>query len=295
MIRLAVVGGLDNYHGWVFGSIFNGFDPDRWAGRVDLGTWFRIPGAEIVGAWSENADEARTYAEVCRVGRIYDRLEDVPGDVDGVIIPDDMSLEHARWARLFVERGVPVFIDKPLEHRRKEFTDLIRLIRESDAPVLTSSALRFDPAVRALKEELSRSDELICAHATGRDREDSPLVFYGLHTLELVYAVMGCGVVSVRDVGNHDDHVILLAYRDGRYAQLFVSTRIAAFSISAVSKSNRISARIEGQDYYYHMMLSFVEMVRTRKRPVPIEETEELFRVLFALEESLGTGSAVDI
>lgn len=292
MIRLAMVGGLNNYHTWFFGGILNGFAPELWEERPKLKTWSRIPGVSITGCWGENVEEAKTFAEICGVKTVYQNLEDCVGNVDGVIIPDDLTMEHARYAKPFIADKVPLLIDKPLEHRPEEVSELVAAMRRN-GNIMTGSALPFHPAIRELKETMSGDNTPLAIQASGPNEPGMPFTFYGMHTLSLVYALMGCGVIEAQNIRDEERQMVLLRYRDGRSAQLLVVNEWVPFSISALSESGRESVVLNDQDFYHYMLSAFVNMVRTGENPISADETDELFKTVFATEESATTGRLV--
>lgn len=290
MLRFAIVGGLDNYHAWVFGALLNGFDPDKWEGKPDVQALGRVAGAEVAGCWSPDPQEAVAFQEACLVPTVYSDLEACLGQVDGVLVPDDGTLEHARFAEPFLAKGVPVLVDKPLEHRPDRIRALLAQL-EQNGNAFTGSALPFHPRLIAMKEELAQQPYAI--QASGPDMEGKPLLFYALHTLSVVYAVMGCGVeeVHAHSRGKHTE--ILLRYANDASAQILVSKVWVPFSLSVLTEKGRSSLVISDQDYYLPMLQAFVDMAGGAGNPVDAGETEEIFRTVFAAEESLRAGSAI--
>ena len=80
-------------------------------------------------------------------------IEDVPwNEVDGVFVAT-MTCDHVRFARPFVERAIPTFVDKTISPIFNEGKALIDLAKEKNVPFLSGSARRFSPAFASLVNE----------------------------------------------------------------------------------------------------------------------------------------------
>lgn len=114
-----------NGHPYSWSAIFNGYNKEAMAScpyatipdylganhRDEL----RVPNAAVTHIWTDNLDEARHVAAASLIPNVVDAPEKVIGEVDAVIISTDDGTDHVRRARPFVEAGLPVFVDKPLE------------------------------------------------------------------------------------------------------------------------------------------------------------------------------------
>ena len=100
MIRLSFAGGAAANHGYHFARIFNSCDAAGWQaqgwGRPDA--FIRIPDVRVVKVWDEDRSAAQTLAKVCHIEKVVDKLSDLMEGVDGIVVPDDGSRRHHRFA-----------------------------------------------------------------------------------------------------------------------------------------------------------------------------------------------------
>lgn len=78
-------------------------------------------------------------------------------DLDCVFIEtDDRYLTE--YALKFVERGIPVELDKPGSQDKKSFDDLFNLAKEKNVPIHMGYMYRYNPAVKKAKEILASGE-----------------------------------------------------------------------------------------------------------------------------------------
>lgn len=199
-------------------------------GHVDLDTshpqnWIPIVkdlGHEVVGVydggtvWPEGY--AQEFAQKLEVPRVYSSLEEMAGDVDLAIIHSaDWDL-HVPRARVFVEAGKGVLLDKPIVGNLRDVYTLRQWVQDG-ARVSGGSSLRF---AREIGDFLARDVE---------ERGEPSFVFagcgvdefnYGIHAYSMLLAIMGTGVESVRYLGSKGQRQAEVIWRDGKRGILTV-------------------------------------------------------------------------
>ncbi len=85
---------------------------------------------------------------------VFHSLEEAGGfDPDFAVVASPSS-RHVKTALALVERGVPVFVDKPAAVGRGEFAALEKAAAELDVPVMVGYQFRWHPCVRQARELL---------------------------------------------------------------------------------------------------------------------------------------------
>jgi predicted dehydrogenase len=208
------------------------------------------------------------------------RPEDVIGQVDAVLISTDDGTDHVRRARPFVEAGLPVFVDKPLTTTMEDLRTFITWER-AGAPLLSSSGLRYAPELAGLEADRGRFGEIRwLSIATAKTWER-----YGIHALEPAFVLLGPGFESVRLESHPGTEVAHLVHRSGTQVTLPViydgGPSFGALQVSG----NQGFAQLRFTDTYTAFraqLLSFIDFVRTRRKPYPFTHTVELMAVLIA-------------
>lgn len=285
-----------SHHGTAFATCCNGFDEVK--RRQLTGTFVaskrRIDGVQVVKIWDPVPDAARKLAEVCAIPHVCGTADECSEGVDAVAIVDDGSGEHWKYALTPLQRGVPTFCDKPLAMTAKAAREIAAVARRTGTPFMSASSLRFVPDVVALaKEAPALGDIHLATAACGNE-----LVYYGIHALELAYAVLGRGAVSCLNVGQPGRNVVRVRFGNGRDLLLMVAEKEwmrAGYQLNLYGTKGWRSLTPNLTDLYWYLLVKFIELVRTKQESVSIEEEVEVIAVLEAGKRSLAERREVTI
>ena len=285
-----------SFHGTAFSSTFNGFDD----AKVKQWTWTfaraekHIQDARVVKIWDPHKEWAERLAEACYINEVCDTPEDCAKDVDGVIIVDDGSGEQYKYAEYPLRHGIPTFCDKPLAMTARLAKKVADLVRETGTPFMSASSLRFVPDIIALKNELSGlGDVHLATTICGNE-----LVYYGIHALSMYYGVFGPGAVSCRNVGQPGRNIVRVRFENGRDLVLMVGEAEymrAGYQINVYGTKGWRSLMPNLADLYYYLLEQFINMMKTGKESVPVEEEVEVIAVLEAGKRSLSENREVTV
>jgi predicted dehydrogenase len=169
--------GIDGSHAEAFLTLFN-----REA---------RHPGLRIVAAWGSGADRIAELRALEPHLAAPETLEGLIATSDAVIVGDRHGDLHLPHVLPCLAAGRPVFVDKPLACREADGAAILAAAARAGQPLLSASALRWQPQVQAAKE-----------HATGRFRLEAwgswypqndygGMIYYAIHTAEMVQEICG--------------------------------------------------------------------------------------------------------
>jgi len=234
----------------------------RYADHLHAGD---VPGARLAVIWRRDRmagrrDAARYGATLARSPRA---LCDHPSvDVVVVVVPPGLYppiVDHA------IAAGKPVLLEKPLAASVRAARHLVRAAQRSGVPTMVAHTLRFDPRVRALKQEVRRLGTLRAAlgvhRLEARDLkwESEPshgrggiLHQTGTHMFDLLRYVTGleverlsCQVARVANPTLPDIATIRCELVGGALAQLAASKVSAGRSLSLEIVGERGIARAD--------------------------------------------------
>lgn len=216
MLRLGIVD-CDTSHIYQFPRRLNHVDiaADQW-----------VDGARVVLAYpgtSRVTDQARiseylVNAQAAGVA-LVDRPEDMLGQIDAVFIESNEGGVHRERATPFIEAGVPLFIDKPLAATTEDARWMVELAAKRGVPLISASSARFAPEVRAVRQATDEIGELVGAdvYSPAVLHPHNPgLLHYGVHGVEMLYALLGRGCESVTCTFHEDGEVVTGRWGDGR-------------------------------------------------------------------------------
>jgi len=285
-----------SFHGTAFSSAFNGHDQEK-AGQWDwtfAPSGRRVEGARIVKIWDPQTEWAERLADVCSIPHVCAAPEECCAGVDAVLIVDDGSGDHCRYAVHPLRQGIPTFCDKPLAMTARRAREIAELAREAGTPFMSASSLRFVPDILAVKRELPELGEVHLATAVCGNE----LIYYGIHALSMYYAVFGGGAVSCLNAGQPDRNIVRVRFQNSRDLVLVVAEpryMRAGYQISVYGTKGWKTLTPDLTDLYCYLLEQFVHLVRTGEEIVPVEEEVEVIAVLEAGQRSLAEGREVSI
>lgn len=277
-----------SFHGTAFATVCNGYDEAK--RKQFEGTFVaaqkRIDDVQVVCVWDPVKPAAERLADACGIAKVCDAPEECAEGVDAVLIVDDGSGEQWKYALAPLRKGVPTFCDKPLAMTAKQAKEVTDLSRKTGTPLMSASSLRFVPDILALAKEAPSLGEIHLATTICGNE----LVYYGIHALEMAYAVLGGGAVSCLNVGQPGRNIVRVRFQNGRDLVLMVGEKEwmrAGYQINLYGAKGWRSLTPKLDDLYWYLIDKFLELVRTGKESVPIEEEVEVIAVLEAGKRSL--------
>ncbi len=283
-------------HGTAFATTFNGWDEEK--AKQFKGTFVRsgrrLDGARVVKVWDPDKAAARALADVCGIETVTDTPDQCSDGVDAVLIVDDGSGAQWKYAEHPLRKGVPTFCDKPLAMTAREAAAVARLVRETKTRFMSASSLRFVPDIVKLRAELPQLGAVHLASAVCGNE----LVYYGIHALSMIYAVLGKGAVSAINVGQPGSNIARLRFGDHRDVVLIVADKErmrGGYQINLYGEKGWRSVTPDLKNLYAYLLEAFLDLVITGKESVPVEEEVEVVAALEAAKRSLELGREVKL
>lgn len=283
-------------HGTAFATACNGYDEVK--RKAFEGTFVaakkRVDGAQVVKIWDPLRPAAQRLADACGIAQVCDSPEECAEGVDAVAIVDDGSGQQWKYALAPLRKGVPTFCDKPLAMTAKQAQHVADVARQTGTPFMSSSSLRFVPDVLALAKEVPTLGKIHLATTICGNE----LVYYGIHALEMAYAVLGRGAVSCLNVGQPGRNIVRVRFECGRDLLLMVAEKEwmrAGYQLNLYGTKGWRTLTPNLSDLYWYLLSKFLELVRTKKESVPVEEEVEVIAVLEAGKRSLAENREVTV
>jgi len=276
-----------NGHPFSFGSIINGFSPEGlsvsgWPGIYEYvrrrhPSEFGLNGWKITHAWTQDPESTGRLCAACNISHSVRDYREFLGNVDAVIIARDDYETHFEMARLFLEAGLPVFVDKPLSLDLAELTAFKPYLQTGQ--LMSCSGMRYARELDEPRANLSAYGRLkLIRGAIVLSWEK-----YGVHLLDAAFGITSARPVSVRMLpAEHafaavrlDDGTLIQIDALGECAptfhlELFGTQRNSAFDIT------------DNFSMFRRMLWEFLTSIDTGRAAIPSEKTLDVMRVLIA-------------
>ena len=185
---------------------------------------------EFVGVYSEDVTAAEALREKygVHVAKSYD---DFTGKVDGIMITARHGDNHYKYAKPYIESGIPMFIDKPITCSEEDAKDFLEDLKAHNIPISGGSVCAITEHIQNLKSVAATKEygEVLGGFLRAPVQMNSPhggFLFYAPHLVSAMTEVFGCYPNSVQAVKNgtvyscivrYDAYDVNLSFVDGNY------------------------------------------------------------------------------
>lgn len=167
---------------------------------------FPVELAAVIDPNPKARESAAAEYGITAYGSIEDCMEDARANARrihaaSVCVP---TVQHAAAARLLMQCGIDLLIEKPIASSLGEADDLVRAAREHGRIVQVGHLERFNPAVRAVRELLFQPmffEVHRLSVFTPRSLDVDVVLDLMIHDLDIVLTLVGVPVREVRAVG----------------------------------------------------------------------------------------------
>lgn len=253
----------------------------------------RYPGHRVVAAWGTDPARARELAAMYPDVATPTSPEALVAMVDAVIIGNRDGSLHAVHALPAIAARRPVFVDKPLANTLADATAMVDAAAGAGVPLLSGSALRWQPATQRLKARIAATDRPVRLNAWGTwfpDNAYGGTIYYAIHVVELAMELIGPGwehvTVAAMDGG------LVAGYRSPRGPVRLELRPAGAYG------STSFGVRIEaldgvldepiplGDDYMAPVAERVVAMLEARRSPLTSDELLAPVALIAAIEKA---------
>lgn len=202
MFKIAILG-CENSHAWGFMTAI----------AVD-----KTADVEVVGAYTEYPDRAQDFEKDFGVYMMksYDELV---GQVDGIVITARDGKNHYKYAKPYIESGIPMFIDKPItnsEEDAKAFKAELKAhnikVSGGTSVVLSEMITEFEKGIQENKYGKIYSGFLRAP--VYMNSEYGGFFFYAQHLVQMATSLFGYFPKAIKVYPNGDSYVCVLRYED---------------------------------------------------------------------------------
>lgn len=255
---------------------------------------------EVIGVYSTEMEEAKKLNEKFGVPVMED-YADAVGKVDGVIITARHGDDHYKYAKPYIESGVPMFIDKPITIDEDEAFAFMRALKANGVRISGGSSLKHTDAVRLLREEREKEAGGITLSGFAQaplyvNEKYGGFYFYAQHLVEMVCEVFGRFPSSLTASRNGKQIHIVFHYEDYDCVGLY-SSACGHYHVSRVAVDYCKSCPIPDDlgDCFYHEFAEYHNILNGGEQRATYEEFASPVFIMNAIFRSLESGRTEDV
>lgn len=207
-----------------------------------------LPGSTLVGVTDADSRRAQTIADKHAV-RVYPDVASLLPHVDAVSIAVPTSAHHS-VAKLCLNAGIHVLVEKPITVTLAQARDLIDLARQRRCVLQVGQIERFNPGIRAVRAEINKPGFIECHRLSpygDRGTDVDVVLDLMIHDLDMVLSFNPGAVEEVRAAGVP----VLSSTIDIANARIaFTGGCVANFTASRVSTTRMRKLRLFQRDAY---------------------------------------------
>ena len=289
-LKLGLIG-LDTSHVIAFTGMINDADNPEHVPGAKVVAAFKGGSPDLDSSWSRVEEYTKQLQDTWGV-EIVDTIPELCAKVDGILLESVDGRPHLEQARQVIEAGKPLFIDKPVAGTYEDVLEIARLAKQHNVPWFGGSSLRWWAGVREALDPEKVGDVLGCdAYSPCALEEHHPdLFWYGVHGVEILYAAMGKGCVSVSRTSTADSEYVVGVWKDGRIGT-YRGMRAGAHDYGATIYGSKGITRAQGHSYK-GLVEQIVRFMQTKQPPMDPEEIVEEYAFMQCADESKAQGGA---
>lgn len=226
-MKIAILG-AESSHANAFASKLAGKDGSK-----------LFPEVELVGiyadkALSDSAAGVQAILEKSACKYITNQYDEFLNCVDGVIITSRHGSKHLTYAKPYLEKGIPVWIDKPICSSAEDALQLVKLAKKFNTPICGGSLLVFSKEIKELALYVKKNRSTVRGgHVTAPIEIDSKydgFWFYASHAIQMMVEIFGVDVKKVaadkgkdfvRAVYEYNDFAVSVYFGSGYTVTLY--------------------------------------------------------------------------
>lgn len=185
-----------------------------------------VEDVEFVGVYSEDRAAAEKLNDLFGVA-VAERYDEFVGKVDGIIITARHGDNHYKYAKPYIESGIPMFIDKPITCTEGDAAAFMEDLKANQVPVCGGSVCVLTDWVQKLKKEVKEQTygKVLGGYLRAPLLTLEPyggFFFYSQHLVQVMTAIFGCSPKTVRAVEKNGVYNCLVGYEDYDVSLSFV-------------------------------------------------------------------------
>lgn len=297
-LRVGLIG-LDTSHVEGFANYIQNYNEANGSSQIKISTAY--PGGS--NDFQLSYIRVEQYTELLKEKfhvEIVDSIEYVAQNSDAILITSVDGRVHLEQFEQVAPFKKPVFIDKPFTVDLYSAKKIFELANQYDTPVTGCSPLRYDQSLdTALKDE---SQGLIKGADCFGPMELQPtqpgLFWYGIHSVEMLYRILGTGCEKVYATKTKDHELVVGEWKDGRIGTVRgnrTGNKDFGSTIHRELGTQYTNSKLSDKSFHYYQNEKVINFFKSGETEVEADETLEIIRFIEAANDSRASGRIINL
>lgn len=242
----------------------------------------------------EGLDNRQKQLEAWGVKVVTD-FDEAVADCDAMMLEINDPAYHLDYFKRAAKLGKPVFLDKPMADTLEHAKVIYDLAKTNNMRVFSASSLRF---VSELIEASASVPEPTCASVygpLGKAPAGSSIVWYGVHSFEMLERAMGRGAKSVQTIKSPSGAVCLVEYADNKRGVVELTEGNYLYGGHLRTNEKAASYQVDMSQAYTSELKVVEAFFKGNQTPCAFEDSLEVMAMLDAAEKSFQADKPVKI
>lgn len=230
-----------------------------------------IGGARVTHIWCDDVEAAESVSKAALIPNIVAEFEDMVGSVDAILLARDDAPNHYQFSKPFLDKGMPIYIDKPLGYSVKAAQALLDA-QQYEGQIFSCSALRFDPDMLVTDEQLAAIGVIKSVKAYAPKSWER----YAIHVLDpLCASLLAKSQIEFVDFARDDDEISAVYQIDGQYSLGVTVDERKALPIKIIIEGERGRIILKHADSFRafkNALKQFIDVIRGIEPPPTPDE-----------------------
>ena len=249
---------------------------------------------EVIGVYSDKREAAEKLNAKFGVPILED-YADAVGKLDGLVITARHGDNHYKYAKPYIDSGIPMFIDKPITIDEDEAILFMRSLRDKNVRITGGSSLKQDVFVRQLKHEAENETygKTLGGYVRAPYQSESEyggFYFYAQHLTEMVCEIFGRFPLSVLAKRKGKQIHVIFRYEDYDCVGLFCDKNNFYYASRMAEQSAKSFEIPITDDWFYEEFKEFYGILSGKAQTVAYDEFISPVFIMNAIERSLESG-----
>lgn len=252
------------------------------------------PEIEVIGVYSNEPESSEKLNKDYGVA-ILENYNDAVGKVDGIMITARHGDNHYKYAKPYMDSGIPMFIDKPITCTEAEGIEFMNAAKEKGIRLCGGSTCAALTETLLLAEAVKTSE---CGELRGGSlacpiQLESPyggFYFYAQHLVEIMMTIFGANIKRI--LAHKKENTVTFTADYGDYSVL--ATYIEKnhyYTVSVYGSKTSISKNLTfTSDSFRHEMDDMLDLLRGNEMKKSYEEFISPVFVINTIIRSMNSG-----